>query len=51
MSRELETTKRNTLKISALIYDPLIVSPVTARLKTIFVLRLDRVGCDFEWRE
>ena len=37
MSRELDTTKRNILKISASIYDPLyIVLPIKVRLKTIF---------------
>ena len=37
MSSELETTKKNILKTSASVYDPLrIISPITARLKTIF---------------
>ena len=60
MSRELETTKRNIFKISASIYDPFgIVSPITARLKTIFqILCRDKMGWDvilngeieFKWK-
>ena len=39
LARSLETTKRNVLKISASFYDPLgLISPVTARVKTIFQL-------------
>ena len=39
LTRSLETTKRNVLKISASFYDPLgLISPVTARVKTIFQL-------------
>ena len=61
MSRELETTKRNILKISASVYDPLgIVSLATARLKTIFqILCRDKMEWDvivtgeieFKWKE
>ena len=39
LARSLETTKRNVLKISASFHDPLgLISPVTARVKTIFQL-------------
>ena len=38
-AKSLETTKRNVLKVSASFYDPLgMISPVTARVKTIFQL-------------
>ena len=38
-AKSLETTKRNVLKISASLFDPLgMISPVTARAKTIFQL-------------
>ena len=37
--REMELTKRNILSLSASVYDPLeVVSPITARVKTIFQL-------------
>ena len=61
MSRELKTTKRNIQKILASIYDPLgIVSPLTARLKTIFQsFCRDKIEWDvivkgkikFKWKE
>ena len=60
MSRELQTTKRNILKILASIYDPLgIVSPITARLKRSFqILCRDKIEWDvivngkieFKWK-
>ena len=48
LARSLETTKRNVLKISASFYDPLgLISPVTARVKTIFqLLCKDKLGWD-----
>lgn len=61
LARSLETTKRNVLRITASFYDPLgLISPVTARVKTIFQLlckdKLDwdeKVPLEIEiiWRE
>ena len=48
LGRSPETTKRNVLHISASFYDPLgLISPVTARVKTIFrLLCKDKLGWD-----
>ena len=48
LGRSLETTKRDVLHIIASFYDPLgLISPVTARVKTIFqLLCKDKLGWD-----